>query len=79
MEHKDFIYVWRFEDAPETLQNLSDNGGDEDWIAAAPTEEFKNAYIGWIVGAGFDTCCEPQIYENPDAMPGYTIYIGSHA
>lgn len=30
------IIIWRFEDAPEHLQRLSGNGGDEDWLLLFP-------------------------------------------
>ena len=33
---KDPITIYRFEDAPKELQNLSQNGGDEDWLAIVP-------------------------------------------
>ena len=34
----DPILVWRFNDAPIEYQELSTNGGDEDWLALVPKD-----------------------------------------
>ena len=36
----DAILIWHFEDAPKKLQELSEHGGDEDWVALIP-KSFK--------------------------------------
>lgn len=86
------IIVWRFRDAPEFLKKLSDNGGDEDWLALVP-ESYRDkdgflSYINWVESSGFDTCCEPQeipLLKNhwvpaKEGDPvGRTVFIGSHA
>lgn len=69
------IIVWRFEDAPENLRNLSTNGGDEDWIAIIPPH-LREAYISWIETGSFDSCHTPQVIQRKD---GSVVYIGSHA
>jgi hypothetical protein len=35
-EDPKLIKMWRFEDAPQELQELSTNGGDEDWLFLLP-------------------------------------------
>lgn len=76
------ILVWKFYDAPESLQTLSDNGGDEDWLAVVPE---GYGYIGWIEGGSQFGCCGVQtvhhvtVMELPDTYSGATVYIGSHA
>lgn len=71
------IKVWRFEDAPEEYRKLSENGGDEDWLALIPAE-MSNEYIGWcdpVIGTDFG-CCDISDYKLPD---GSLVRIGSHA
>jgi hypothetical protein len=65
------IVVWPFEHAPKMYRSMSDNGGDEDWVAVVPPME---VYPWWL--DKLDTCEEPQVYEIAD---GYKVYIGSHA
>jgi hypothetical protein len=90
--NKNFIVIWRFEDAPEELQALSDHGGDEDWVALVPPN-LKDEYIGWmdegtsysnssdsstsLDSSSFDDCADVSEYECPD-LPGYVVRIGSH-
>lgn len=68
------IKVWRFEDAPEELQELSANGGDEDWLAVVPPA-LAEEYINWIESNQFG-CFDTQRIPRPD---GSVIYIGSHS
>jgi len=72
------IRVWRFVDAPEELRRLSQNGGDEDWLALVPPR-LANAYIPWMEDGrgGFGCCCVDE-HEHPE-LPGYKVRIGSHA
>jgi hypothetical protein len=70
------IRVWRFEDAPEELQALSDNGGDEDWLALIPPK-LADEYIGWIDSQSFG-CCSIDEYQHPE-LPGYIVKIGCHS
>lgn len=66
------IHVWAFEDAPDVYQKMSNNGGDEDWLALVPPHiEYLPLWL-----ENTDTCNEPQIYE---ISKGYKIIIGSHA
>jgi hypothetical protein len=70
------ILVWSFYDAPKTLQELSDHGGDETWLALIPPEK-KNDWIGWMDEGSAFGCASITEHEHPD-FPGYLIKIGSH-
>jgi hypothetical protein len=51
---------------------MSNNGGDEDWIALLPPNFEWTPF--WL--EKLDTCMSPQEYLIAD---GYKIIIGSHA
>jgi len=68
------IKVWRFNDAPKALQDLSTNGGDEDWLAVIPAN--YDEYIPWLESGSPFGCCCVDAYELPT---GETVYIGSHS
>jgi len=68
------ILVWEFCHAPEVLQKLSTNGGDEDWLALVPETVLKNNYIPWL-GEGCFGCCTVEEHR----LPGYRVFIGCHA
>lgn len=68
------IRVWSFGDAPEPLQRLSTNGGDEDWLAWVPPT-LADAHIAWLESGPFGSCTIDR-YGLPD---GTVVYIGSHA
>jgi hypothetical protein len=67
------IRVWRFRDAPEDLQALSTNGGDEDWLAFVP-DHLADQWIGWLESGGSFGCCD--VDEFP--IRGGVVRIGSH-
>ena len=69
------IKIWRFEDAPIKYQQLSTNGGDEDWVVEIPTGIPYPDDFYWL--SCIDTCGIPQKYFTEDKL--YIIYIGSHA
>lgn len=70
------IRLWRFDDAPEWMQSLSQNGGDEDWVAHVPNESvntdgpWNRSTHDWFGCAGIEH------YLQPD---GSIVHIGSHA
>lgn len=68
--------VWDFGEAPQELKDVSDNGGDEDWIAEIPPS-WADKWIPWIDGGDFG-CCDVSYYDHP-LKPGYKIAIGCHA
>lgn len=71
---KPFIMVWPFGDAPQVYQDLSEHGGDEDWLALVPVE-LKNHYIQWLETGPFGW---NEISEHP-LEDGRVVYIGAHA
>jgi len=73
------ILVWRFEQAPEQLRELSNNGGDEDWIAEVPPS-LANEYIGWLESGSSFGCFDVSEYDHPSQeKAGWKVYIGAHA
>ena len=76
LANSDHITVWRFDDAPERLRELSTNGGDEDWLALVPPK-FSEYYLRWLEVPYFAVCTVDEM-EDP-AQPGWRVYIGCHA
>ena len=71
----DAITVWPFHRAPIHLQNLSENGGDEDWLGLIPPGmEVPHWMEG---GTPFGCCCVDEI-PHP-YRSGWTVVIGCHA
>lgn len=69
----DAITVWPFCDAPASLQRLSSNGGDEDWLAFVP-DSLVGTYIGWLDrGSQFGVFC---VDVHP--IKGGEVRIGCH-
>jgi len=71
------IRVWRYEDAPKELQDLSSNGGDEDWLAEVPPS-FREAFVWWLEPGTPFGCSGVEVKDHP-AKPGWQIHIGSHS
>ena len=71
------IRIWKFDDAPEELQALSRNGGDEDWVALIPPK-LVDEWIPFLEQGTSFGCCSVREYEHPE-LPGYKVRIGSHA
>lgn len=74
MDEAPYIKVWPFHDAPKPLQELSEHGGDEDWLALVPPP-LKDHYIPWLESGMFGVC---DISNHPLA-DGSVVYIGAHA
>lgn len=70
----DCIKVWRFKDAPPELKALSDNGGDEDWLAVVPDDIAGGYYVPWLEGPSFG-CAHVLTYP----IAGAIVFIGCHA
>lgn len=70
------IRVWRFEDAPRELQDLSVNGGDEDWLLEVPPGVLDDYMPTWVYAT--DSCGEPDVLDHPKKK-GWHVIIGSHA
>ena len=71
------IEVWKFKDAPEELRNLSDHGGDEDWLAVIPPQ-MNNTYISWMEQGTPFGISDVEYYEHP-YKEGYQVVIGAHS
>jgi len=72
------ILVWAFHEAPEELQKLSTNGGDEDWIAVVPAH--YRATPSWLEGGYYNSfgCSEIEQHPHPTDA-GLRVYIGCHS
>jgi hypothetical protein len=68
--------VWKFDEAPIELQNLSTNGGDEDWIVELPPGFEEYGLPHWV--ECMDSMGEPKSYPHP-YIAKWTVVIGSHA
>jgi hypothetical protein len=67
------IRLWYWEDAPQDLQILSDNGGDEDYVVLVP----KGVGIPFFFYSGSSFArWGVQTIERED---GSTVLIGCHA
>ena len=71
------ILVWSFKNAPNEFRNLSENGGDEDWVAVIPPNSV-NKYISWMDEGTPFGCCNVEYYKHPNKN-GYQVAIGSHS
>ena len=69
------IRMWRFDDAPKKYQDMSRNGGDEDWIAIIPPN-YVNEYLGFLDEGTSFGCCGVDEFILVD---GSKLLIGSHA
>lgn len=70
------IRIWPFHDAPEELKRLSDNGGDEDWLAFVP-QWIWDREGGWI--PFLDVGHFGVAHVNKYVVPGGVVLIGCHA
>ena len=68
----DYIKIWEFDKAPQDLQALSRNGGDQDYLAVVPASMF----IPFFLESSHFGCCtvERHVLES-----GETVLIGCHA
>lgn len=69
--------IWRWKDAPEELKNLSEHGGDEDWVALLPPR-LADDFIPWLESGTSFGCCDVSEHTHPE-LPGYIVKIGAHA
>jgi hypothetical protein len=67
--------LWRFEDAPEHLQELSTNGGDEDWLLLVPPGQDAPFWVERN-GLGHFGICNTDQFQLPD---GSEVFIRCHA
>lgn len=67
------MVIWRFQEAPGELRQLSNHGGDEDWVALLPVGMEQPS---WMESGSNFGCCSVSSHELED---GRTVYIGAHA
>jgi len=72
------ITIWKFSDAPAVLRALSDNGGDEDWLAIVPKSLLKYGLPAFMDSPAFAIDGDLQQHEYP-GLPNDIIIISSHA
>ena len=80
------IEIYRFEDAPQDLQDMSTNGGDEDWIAIVPYELMRyhqGDFDDWalpmfLLSFSPFGCCKVEFHNHP-TRKNCVIAIGCHA
>jgi hypothetical protein len=75
MNEREPIKVWRFNEAPVHFQELSCNGGDEDWVALVPAG-MSTIDIFWLHSGSAFGCCEVEEHEQSD---GSVVCIGCHS
>lgn len=71
------IKIWRFDEAPEEYRQMSEHGGDEDYIALVPLAyKHRDDSLVWkIEEMGLLGCCSTDRYE----VDAGVVYIGAHA
>lgn len=71
------IHVYRYDMAPPELQELTSQGGDEDWIVVFPAIMAADFLDGgtprWVLST--DSCQEPVRIDQPN---GDVIFVGCH-
>ena len=73
MDGANLIRVWRFDDAPNELRELSEHGGDEDWLALVPASLADN-WLPWLEGRAFGNDVTQHRLPN-----GAVVFISAHA
>jgi hypothetical protein len=68
------IRIWAYADAP-TCYRVSDNGGDEDWVAVVPLEYSDRLHAMAFLGAPTFGACDVATYTVGDEM----VIVGCHA
>lgn len=73
IEHDDnAIRVWPFEDAPDSLREMSAHDGDESWVAWVPPGK---PWPEWAYSGGAFGGEDVHDFQLPD---GATVLIGAH-
>lgn len=73
------IKIWRWQDAPQELRDLSEHGSDEDYVVEVPPQIETLPFLD-----EFDVCSDwlgdGEISEHPHpTKPGWVVFIGAHA
>lgn len=76
LNHDKAIVIWQFEDAPKQYQSLSQNGGDEDWIAFLPESFLRERMVPAFLEEGSSFGCYKV---EKHKVKGGIILIGCHS
>jgi hypothetical protein len=68
------LRVWSFYDAPAALRDLSEHGGDEDWVLLIPPQYSR--YVSWAEGGQRFGPCDVSEHQLPN---GWEVRIGAHS
>jgi hypothetical protein len=68
------IRIWQFAAAPIELQAYSSNGGDEDWLAFVPKDEYDADALPFFAAPHFARYVQHAITEYGDH-----VFIGAHS
>lgn len=74
MHAPNYIRLWRWEDAPQELRDLSPHGGGEYWLALVPPK-LVGEWTPWIDNLGV---CRVTTHLHPE-LQEYQVIIGAHA
>jgi hypothetical protein len=77
-EVHEHVRIWQFSYAPLDFRELSQHGGDEDWLIHVPANMME-MYMPWLengIRQGWFGCSDVSEHPQPD---GSRIYIGAHA
>lgn len=71
---KNLIKVYPFHKAPQRYQNLSQHGGDEDFVVIGEPTDFSLDNV-----ADNLTVCDNQVYDIEEDGKNIRVYITAHA
>jgi hypothetical protein len=76
----DPIITWEFHEAPEELQALSENGGDENWLTLIPQDYLHRNYnsIPMFLQDSSYGCCNIEEHVIEWEGKKYLVLIGCH-
>jgi hypothetical protein len=71
------IQIWPFDEAPAELRELSNHGGDEDWLALVPPH-LAERDIWWMEAGTSFGWYDVSEHQHP-TLDGWVVRIGAHA
>lgn len=74
------ILVWQWDDAPEAYQELSEHGGDEDWVVFVPQAVLNDWAGDWLLPSWIGNGkYGPLGWLEEHDIDGGKLFIGAHA
>jgi len=71
---KNLIKVYPFYGAPQRYQELSQHGGDEDWVIVGSLDNLDIGHVAQIL-----TVFEKHVYDIEEDGQSIRVYITAHA